>query len=215
MENINITVLIGSCDSYNHLWENFDILFKRYWNVDAKAVFVGENISIPYTGYINVLPGNKSWGERILIALEEIDTEYIFFILEDYYLTEFITSDIINNHINTLELYSADKIMLDVIGYPEYRLTQIKENLYKFNSDSMYLNSIQPAIWKTSYLKRVLLPEYSPWDFELKGNAIASALNSTILIQARTHPIYFNYARVGGRISDGWENVFKKENLIK
>jgi hypothetical protein len=211
--NKDLSVLIGSCDSYNSFWKNFDILFKRYWNVNTENIFIGETIPIPYTGYTNILPGKISWGERILIALENIKTEYIFFILEDYYLTESITSEIILEHISTLEEYSAHKIMLDIVTHSDYRLTEIKPNLFKFNSNSMYLNSVQPAIWKTSYLKQVLRPEYSPWDFELKGNQFASTLNNTLLIQARNKPIYFNYVRVGGRISEGWEDVFKKENL--
>jgi hypothetical protein len=31
-----LSVIIGSCDSYQPLWKNFDILFKRYWNLNTK-----------------------------------------------------------------------------------------------------------------------------------------------------------------------------------
>lgn len=209
----NISVLIGSCDSYSHLWQNFNKLFQKYWKLETKNYFVGETIFLPFDGYVNIIPGRHEWGKRILTGLDQVKTEYVWFILEDYYITEPITKEFIQEHINILEEYNADKIMVDWISHGEYKLTHLKDDLYQFNNDSNYLNSVQPSIWKTSYLKQVLRPEYSPWDFELKGNTFTSTLNPKILVKARTSPIYFNYARVGGKLSDGWEQIFKKENL--
>lgn len=209
----NISVLIGSCDSYSHLWQNFNKLFQKYWKLETKNYFVGETIFLPFDGYVNIIPGRHEWGKRILTGLDQVKTEYVWFILEDYYITEPITKEFIQEHINILEEYNADKIMVDWISHGEYKLTHLKDDLYQFNNDSNYLNSVQPSIWKTSYLKQVLRPEYSPWDFELKGNTFTSTLNPKILVKARTSPIYFNYARVGGKLSDGWEQIFEKENL--
>ena len=47
-------------------------------------------------------------------SLDEIDTEYTFFILDDYYLTEPFTEEFIQNHIKILEQYNANKIMMDI-----------------------------------------------------------------------------------------------------
>jgi hypothetical protein len=210
-----LTVVIGSCDSYNNLWKNFDILFKRYWEIDTTNIFISETKSIPYNDYINVLPGiGLAWGERMLAGLDLVTTPYVCFLLEDYYLTETIDSAFIEEHINILNEYNADKVMFDKI-YPAdvYNLTYIKDNIYQFNNTSMYLNSVQPAIWKTDYLKQVLLPQYSPWQFELDGNSYTQKFNPKILLKARDKSIYFNYARVGGRVSEGWESIFYKEKL--
>ena len=38
---------------------------------------------------------------------------------------------------------------------PIYSLEHINGSLYKFKSESQYLNSVQPSIWKTDYLKKV------------------------------------------------------------
>lgn len=210
-----LTTVIGSCDSYSSLWKNFDILFKRYWNLDTKNIFVGETIPLPYDGYDNILPGiNLPWGERILTGLLNINTPYVCFLLEDYYLTESISDSFIQEHIDILEQYNAHKIMFDKIYPPDvYSLTKLSNDLYQFDNHSMYLNSVQPAIWRTDYLKHVLKPSYSPWEFELDGNEFTQTMNPIILLKARQTSVYFNYARVGGRISDGWETVFIKENL--
>ncbi len=209
-----LSVLIGSCDSYSKYWNNFDILFKRYWKVNTNNIFVGE--TKPFSpSYINVLPGTGlPWGERILAGLDKINTEYVVFLLEDYYLTEEINKTFLEKHVEILKQYNADKVMFDKLYPPNvYYLTQIESDLYKFDQFSPYLNSVQPAIWKTEFLKIVLKPEYSPWEFELKGNDFTSKLIHTILLKARPSSVYFNLVRKGNILSSGWEEIFKKENL--
>ena len=100
--------------------------------------------------------------------------------------------------------------------YPSdvYSLTHLINDLYQFNNHSMYLNSVQPSIWKTDYFKKVLHPSYSPWQFELEGNTFTQTLQPKIILKAREKSVYFNYSRVGGRISEGWQEIFKKEKLI-
>lgn len=211
-----LTVIIGSCDLYRPLWKNFDILYKRYWNLETRNIFVGETIGLPYDGYENVLPGNNlPWGFRMLQAIDKVKTEYVCLLLEDYYFTEPINENFIQDHIDILERYSAQKVMFDKLYPPDvYTLIKLdEENLYKFDKTSLYLNSIQPAIWKTEYIKNVLKPQYSPWNFEVEGNRYTSEINPTVLLKAREQSVYFNFSRIGGRISEGWEKVFEKENL--
>jgi hypothetical protein len=212
---MNITILIGTCDAYSPLWKNFDILFQRYWQLPTKNILVSETEIFDNPHYITETPGTGlQWGHRILDALNNINTEYVFFILDDYYLTETFTQEFIDEHIAILEKHNAVKIMTDIdYGEPIYYLDHIEDDLYKFNMKSDYLNSIQPAIWKTDYLKTVMKSDYSPWDFEIKGNEYTKTLTPTILLKARPEHMYFNFVRIGGRISEGWEDLYVKENL--
>jgi len=210
----NIDVLIGSCDNYSYLWKNFDILFQKYWKLSTKNVLVGETINFNNPNYITVTPGVTPWGYRILKALELITSKYVFFILDDYYLTEPFTQDFINNHITILEKHNAVKIMMDIdYGKPIYHLDHIENDLYKFNIESEYLNSVQPAIWETKFLKKVLHPNFSPWDFETCGNEYTKTLNPLILLKARPKHMYFNLIR-RGMMDPGWKQLFLSENLI-
>ena len=54
---MDISVLIGSCDEYNPLWKNFDILFKRYWEIPTKNYFVTETLEFKNENYISILAG--------------------------------------------------------------------------------------------------------------------------------------------------------------
>jgi hypothetical protein len=210
-----LSVVIGTCDLYSPLWKNFDILYKKYWNVDTRNIFVGETNPILYEGYENILPGNNlPWGYRMLQGINEVKTEYVCLLLEDYYFTEPITKEFIEEHISILEKHSAQKIMFDKLYPPDvYTLKQLEDDLFLFDRNSQYLNSVQPAIWKTEYLKDILKPSYSPWNFEVEGNGYTSMLNPTVLLKARKESVYFNFSRIGGRISEGWEKVFEKEGL--
>jgi hypothetical protein len=211
---MNISVLIGTCDSYSPLWKNFDILFQRYWQLKTKNILVSETVTFENELYQTITPGQKQWGERMLLGLDEIDTEYTFFILDDYYLTEPFTEEFIQNHISILEQYGAQKIMMDIdYGEPIYYLEHLRDDLYKFKNHSDYLNSVQPSIWKTDYLKTVLKSEYSPWNFEIEGNVYTQTLDPIILLKKRPEHMYFNFVRIGGRISEGWEAVYLKEGL--
>lgn len=211
---MNVSVLIGSCDAYSPLWKNFDILFRRYWKLQTKNILVSETLTFENDLYRTILPGKLEWGQRMLLGLDEIDTEYTVFLLDDYYLTESFTLEFIEEHIKILESYNAQKIMMDIdYGAPVYSLEHLEEDLYKFKIESDYLNSVQPSIWKTDYLKQVMKPHYSPWQFELDGNAFTKTLNPTILLKARPEHMYFNFVRIGGRVSEGWEQLYSKENL--
>ena len=126
-----------------------------------------------------------------------------------------------------MKKYNADKLLFD-IKYPHYTLKELEKNkIYQFEMSSEYLNSVQPGIWKLDYLKKVLKPKYSPWDFEIAGNDFASQQKGIILLD-RLDPIedgndietkkilfrfYHNFIRMGGKVSDGWEELYRKENL--
>lgn len=182
--------------------------------MNTTNIFVGETIPIPYDDYINVSPGKLQWGYRMLQGFKQVKTPYVCFLLEDYYLTETITKAFIQEHLNILEHHNAHKIMFDKLYPPDiYNLTRISDDLYQFNNCSTYLNSVQPSIWKTDYIKSVLQPSHSPWQFEVEGNTYTQTKNPTIILKAREKSVYFNYARVGGRVSEGWEEVFLSEGL--
>lgn len=211
---MSVSVLIGSCDAYSPLWKNFDILFRRYWKLNTKNVLVSETIPFNNDLYQTILPGKLQWGERMLLGLNEIDTEYVVFLLDDYYLTETFTQEFVDEHISIIEFYNAHKIMMDInYGEPIYSLEHQHKDLYKFKPHSEYLNSIQPSIWRTDYLKQVMKPNYSPWQFEIDGNVFTKTLNPTIILKARPEHMYFNFVRIGYNISEGWENLYRKENL--
>jgi len=208
----SVSVLVGTCDAepYQKIWPLFDACFRKYWQVDCPVIFAGETIPVP--GYETVLT-EGAWGGRMLAALERVKTEYVIFFLEDYLLEKEIVSSFIYEQVNILERFKADKVMFDKLYEPGvYDLQSLGGELFRFNKKSGYLNSAQPAVWKTDYLKRVLLPDCSPWGWEIDLNSRTAAMNPTIILN-NTGRIYFNFCRRGGRLEEGAAEFLEKEGL--
>ncbi len=208
----DVTLLVGTCDApaYRALWPLFDKCLKKYWKVDCPIIFAGETIEVP--GYKTVL-SQGAWGGRILKTLEAIKTEYVIFILEDYLFARDITNEFIKEQENILIRFKAEKVQFDQL-YPSgvYDLQHLEKELFRFRRNSNYLNSCQPALIKTEYLKKILLPDCNPWGFELSLNERTSGFNPTIILN-NTGRIYFNAMRVGGNLEVGAQEFFEKENL--
>lgn len=90
MEN-NCTLLVGSCDGYSDLWDPFFELLNRYWP-DLPYDVVLSTETLKYNNdkiKVNVIhPSNPkcSWTERISETLKKITTDYVVFILDDFFL---------------------------------------------------------------------------------------------------------------------------------
>lgn len=211
----NLTVLIGSCDAYAKLWEPFQICFNKYWKHDTENIFVTDNEKVPnYTNtkFKTVTPGNLNWGERMLISLNECKDEYVFWLLEDYFIQyEYLESDI-NRYINFMKKNNVDRLQISPSGHQTYSNIE-NDGFIKFSKNSNYLISMQPSIWNVNFIKKVLLPNYSPWDFELKGTESIRNKNNEIYIDKTKTKIYFNAVRRGLNKSDGWDMFFKQQGL--
>lgn len=211
---MKIATLIGSCDDYSFLWKNFDTLFKRYCLFDTEKYLVSENIDTFLQDYNVIHPGNLQWGSRILNCLDNIKEEYVLFVLDDYYFNMTIDQNFINEQITAMKKYSADKILFHPGNDLWWaKLTRLENDLCKFTRDSQYLNSVQPAIWRVDYLKKVMSPDYSPWQFELDGNYFTSSLNPTILLRELQSSMYFNIVRKGKVFSKGYDEFLNSEGL--
>ena len=213
-----LTLLIGTCDSYSMLWDNFVTLTNRYWQYECDKIFLTENKTAEYEGYRWVTCDRLPWSDRMLMALSSIDTEYTFFILEDYYFTEPITAEEIQLHIDYMKSVGANKIMLEVNSTRAYSTVEVGRDvrghkILRLTPESTYLTSIQPSIWKTSFLRKCMLSNWSPWEFEIVGTQVIQGHQNKIYMIDREKKPYWNAVRKGLRLSAGWEHIKHVENL--
>ena len=80
----NLSVIIGTCDSYLKYMPNCIHLMNKYFKPDCKKIIVGETSKIDFLDYYWHLYGKIQWGDRMKRAVSTIDTEYVFFMLDDY-----------------------------------------------------------------------------------------------------------------------------------
>ena len=94
-KHIELTTLTLSYDLYHFLWQDYSKLFNKYWKLDTHNLVIGETIDEPLSDFEFLTPGrmlNTSgkdmWGKRVLHALENVTTPYVFVMMVDYYLAE-------------------------------------------------------------------------------------------------------------------------------
>lgn len=212
---MNLSVVVGTCDGYRSLWKNFQQCFNKYWDIDVDVVFVGETIEVP--DYFNVgkyrtILSRGNWGYRMLEGINSVESDYIFFILEDYYFQYRYSIENFNNWIKDMENYSIQRLQISPSGHQVYESGGDVPYI-KISDRSNYLISMQPSIWDKSFLNRVLSPNHSPWDFEIIGSNSLKYGNNRIYLDNRIPSPYFNAVRKGMVKSSGWEDFRLRENL--
>lgn len=131
MEKERLTIFIDSFDGYSDLWNIYFKIFNHYWS-DCKyrEVLVTNNLIPNYKNVDIINIGNETnWIDRTLKALEKIDTKYVLFSLEDYFLGK----KVINKDIdNILDFMDNEKINI-------YKLYPWPSTSHKFKKNSSYL----------------------------------------------------------------------------
>ena len=213
---MNLTTIVGTCDSYLDLIPGFSILYERYFEPNIETLIVSETENLDIPKYKFITPGKKQWGERIINALSETKTEYVFFVLDDYYLSQLLTNEYIEYLLKFMDNRKVNKIMLSPVpDFAKYEYLESINTMHKMSPTSPWLTSVQPAIWRKSELLKFLKPEYTPWNFEVEGSKEAKNNIENYFVAKLDKPIYFNMVRKGKQPSPGWEEFLKEQNLTQ
>ena len=220
----NLSVLIGTCDAYCPLWKNFSICFNRYWKHRTRNIFVGETISVPSYGdtkFETILcDKDRPWGERMLAGIE-MSSDYIFFIVEDFFLSYSYLKQQLDMYVEDMKLHKMNRLQISRGGPPGQNYVSVCNiNYDRIADNSKYLISMQPSIWSREFLLRVLKPEYSPWDFEIEGSYQLRGKEKNTYIDRfyESFNVYFPAARSSCYGPDfrqevGWEDFRKRHHL--
>ena len=213
-KDLNLTLLIGTCDSYLKYLPNCIKLLEKYFKIDIRKIIIGENEKLSVGDYEWILPGTKPWGQRMRMGIKTVNTDYVFFILEDYYLSQKLTFDFISWLLHFMDRENANKITLtNVPDWVNYRYCETIDTIKRSDPSSDWLASMQPSIWRTSHVFNIIEDNYSPWDIEIIGSEKLRNNEKNHFVIDLRDPIYFNLCRAGGYLSDGYEEFFKNEGL--
>lgn len=202
------TLLVNSCDDYEFLWDGFFSCLKDQWKeFDMPIVLNTESKKYSYLD-LNILTFSLdkerklSWSNRLLKTLKLIQTEYILFFLDDFWLNSRVDDLRFNK---TLEWIKNDKNIASFSFYPtlppninsdKYDCFELRPRKcdYKFNC--------QVAVWRKELLMSYLRKHESPWEFELVGSKRAWRYKEEFYsIKEESKPI-FSYQK-GGVIHRG------------
>ncbi len=200
-----VTVLVNSCDSYEDTWYPMFKLLKKYWpnrkypivlNTETKK-YDYEDMNIKTINLDEKLLNKKiSWSRRLKECLKKIDSKYILFLMDDFFITKNVDekrlNEIINwmeqnNHIAVFSFYRVEDdkhIDEESDKYKDFNLRN-KKGDYRFNC--------QAALWRKDVLKKTLRNHESAWDWELIGNRRSRRLKYDFYTLKNNDNLIFNY----------------------
>jgi len=168
MEN-KISILVHTCDSYKFLWKGFVHYWKQYW-VDKSIVkyFCNEEKDVNFDGFLNIKTGKGEWSDRLEIALNLIQTEYVLYVQEDMWLKKSLPKNLLRKLLNIME----ERDILCIRIFPKNKLCSYEFEtppLRKMSRNSLYLLNHQISIWNREFFLTCLEKHETPWVNEKEG----------------------------------------------
>jgi hypothetical protein len=185
---ITYTILVNSTDSFEDCWIPFFKLFVKYWSLYSGTIYLNtetkdfsyQNLPIICT---KVRMGAKrkrlTWSECLLRAFDQIQTDIILYLQEDYFLNDYV-------HFDQIE-YFVDLMMKDDITYISlvdyanggpFHLTRYRE-LWGIDQKADYRISTQASLWNIKKMRRYIKVHETPWYFEIYGTKRAHRIRDS------------------------------------
>lgn len=175
MYNKSVTILVNSCDLYEDAWEPFFKLLKIHWPECEQFDIVLNTESKHYDcDFLNVrvYRGGQSvpWSKRLKSCLKTIDSEFIVFFLEDFFIKSRVNTLVFEESLSLLKNEKSIGVVSLIPGLNinnPYWKTQGQYNKYftEIVDSPARINAVS-AIWRKDYLIRLLKDNENPWEFE-------------------------------------------------
>lgn len=168
-------VMVSSCDAYSDLWEPFFALFWKHWPDCPFPVYLGANqqsYQHPRVRTLNIV--DESWSKSLKRFLQQIETEYVLFLMEDFFLDRRVDTGVLLRNLAALHTLNGTVLRIFPNPGPELPLASQKE-IGVIPSQALYRVSAQPAFWNRQKLIELLREEESAWEFEWKGTQRSQA----------------------------------------
>ena len=171
------TLVVSSCDAYEDLWPAFFKILSIEWpNIECPIVLNTESKSYNYPGldirtFRMYHPGEKiPWSRRLRETLEKIESKYIIFMLDDFFLQGTVDTKRLKQCLDSME--QNNRIVS--FCFMETFSSNVKDERYiQFERRPLiapYKLNCQAALWKRTSFIKYLKKDENPWEWETMGN---------------------------------------------
>ena len=156
------SVIVSSCDAYSDLWPFFFHFFEKHWPDAPKPVHLVSNFrrfENPAVKTLAVGP-DKSWGDTIHAALEQIPDDFVVFVLDDFFLNTPVPAGWVDSLVAQLDTAKGDFVSLYNLA-PGEKLVEGLPLLSRIE-ERMECPGFHASLFHRSYLMvtRVASPEF-------------------------------------------------------
>tara|TARA_B110000858_G_scaffold198532_1_gene266360 strand:+ start:5855 stop:6499 length:645 start_codon:yes stop_codon:yes gene_type:complete len=212
LEISKVPIVLHTMDSYSKFWNNWFLLFKKFCINHGPIFFLSEEKEPDFVSDVtHIKTGKGEWGERLIYGLSKIESDLIIYMQEDFWcINELILNDTYIKLFTDLNMSQLHIKGLPIEVKRNLSLTNIEDNLYKFNQDSKYTQNHQFGLWRKDKLLDNVLPNENPWGNEINGTKRLNKKPHNIYII--NHEWYTTVSRRGQLMERGKE-IIKKYNL--
>lgn len=178
VSNQDLTIFVNTSDNFEDCWDPFFKLFSTFWPECPFPIVLGtETKDYSYPGLnircAKVAQGEKhrlGWSECLMRALDGIETPYILYLQEDYFLEEPVNQDVLirllqelrSEGVGAIQLFGADGVR------PFYPMPS--PLILEVHKRTKWRLSLQATLWKKSFLRSLVRHHESPWQLESYGS---------------------------------------------
>jgi hypothetical protein len=232
----NLTILVNSTDSFEDCWDPFFKLFSTYWaacpypivlNVETKMyAFPGLDLRMSQVGKqgIDAAAGLIPWSDCLLRCLEQIETETILYLQDDYFIHGYVDQILIDEFLAIMTKYDVSHIrLMETDKKAVHRPSPLHPLLWEISHSANYRISMQAALWRLDSLKSYLRSGESGWQFERLGSQRAYKRADLFLCQSLDefnakgrYPIPYKPTGIikGKWYADAVVDLFKQHGIV-
>lgn len=161
---------------------HLDIELLKDWvcglGVKEKNVVIGLDKQAPNPTAFKMC-SSPIFAERLKLCIEELEVNYVLLILDDYKLFH-IENEKLNAGMSKLEKYRASVLKLVPNPTPDISIPGDRD-FGMCSSNTHWRINTQPTIFLKKYLKSLLFPGETLWEFEINSGVRSLALNGNII----------------------------------
>ena len=172
-----ITILVNSCDLYEDAWYPFFYLLRKHWPACNYNIVLNTETKQYHDDYFNIKTINTgtelSWTARLRYVLNKIDTEYVLFFLEDFFLITDVKQEAFDK---AVELISNNKD----IGLIHFTPSEKTMPVPKYDLDNCFYElpvkkrtlrtRVAVSLFRKDYFLKLLYGDENPWQYERESH---------------------------------------------
>ncbi|MGZ8944564.1 MAG: hypothetical protein ACXW1W_03965 [Methylococcaceae bacterium] len=185
----DLTIFVNTSDNFEDCWIPFFTLFQRYWpDCPYPIVLNTETKDFQFTGLdiqcSKVAVGETrrlTWSECLARSLDAIETPYILYLQEDYFLESPVREDLIKTFLEEMRAGHADVIRIMECGGAGPWQPSPNQLLWEVDQHAIYRIALQAGLWRKATLRAHVRLHESPWQLEVFGSARARRKKEKVL----------------------------------
>jgi len=201
-----LTIVVHTTDTFEDCWYPFFTLLQRYWPDRKASVLLNTQfkefhsqdptIRSAKVGNPSSFDLKRSWSCRLVAGLQQVNTPYVLYLQEDYFLNSPVDSQMLLRCLDEI-----DKGRADYVGFhcsePESELAPVNDKLALVAQKANYRLCTQAGLWRKSTLLKYTIPGESVWQWERYGSRRAHGGQERFLCVRRDTPPVFPYVPTG------------------